>query len=320
MFRLLFFGTPAFAVASFNALMESHHEVIGVVTQPDRPRGRGHVLTPGPIKLAAQAHQLPVWQPTTLKDAGFLDLVRSLEPDLGIVAAYGKILPEVLLHIPRFGMLNVHASLLPHYRGAAPINRAIIAGDAETGVTIMRVVKELDAGPMLARAVQPIAPSDTSVEVEAALAGLGATLLVDTLDRLSAGSVTEVPQDANLATFAPRLTKEEGLIDWAMPASALHNRVRGLQPWPMAYTFLADERVLIHQTAVDTPSPADVAARAPGLIVASGPEALRVACGEGTALRILVLQLQGRRPMPVRELLAGHRILPGATFRSSPPP
>ena len=198
---------------------------------------------------------IPVLQPTKLRDPAFLDHLASLRPDLGVVAAYGRILPDALLALPRLGMINVHASLLPLYRGAAPVHRAVIAGDAITGVTIMRVVTELDAGPMLDSVTVPVGPDDTSVDVERALATAGARLLVDVADRMARGPVAETAQDHARATYAPKLLKTESPIDWSLPAPVIHNRVRGLQPWPMASSTLDGVRVLIHRTGVVDPAP-----------------------------------------------------------------
>ena len=232
--RIVYFGTPRFAVPTLERLLASRHTICGVVTQPDRPRGRGQRLQQGPVKVVALEHQLPLVQPERLREPAVGATLHSWAPDLGVVAAYGKLLPEDLLALPRLGMINVHASLLPMYRGAAPIQRAIIDGRSETGVTIMRVVKALDAGGMLDVVRRRIDPNETSAQVEADLAELGATLLVDVVDRLACGPVREEAQDERLVTYAARLTKAEGAIDWRQPAIAIHNRVRGLYPWPHA--------------------------------------------------------------------------------------
>ncbi|MGH9159598.1 MAG: methionyl-tRNA formyltransferase [Vicinamibacteraceae bacterium] len=307
--RIVFFGTPRFAVPTLEGLLQAPHQVVGVVTQPDRPRGRGHIVQHSPIKTLALAHHLPIWQPDTLKDEGFLTLVRSAEPDLGVVAAYGKLLPDVLLAIPRLGLINVHASLLPRYRGASPIQRAVLAGDAETGVTIMRVVSALDAGPSLAQQRQPIGPDDTSGDVEHALATIGASLLRETVDRLAAGAVRETPQDEAQATYAPRLRKEEGLIDWSRPAQAVHNHVRAMQPWPGAFSFVQGQRLMVKRT--QRAAPIDAAA---GTIVEADRDVLRVAAGGGTSLRVLEVQAEGRRAMTARDFLAGRRLEVGVRF------
>jgi methionyl-tRNA formyltransferase len=309
MLRLLFFGTPEFAAASLDALIASVHAVVGVVTQPDRPSGRGHQVVPSPVKRLASAHAVPVWQPTRLKDEAFLDELRALAPDLGVVAAYGRILPEVVLALPRLGLVNVHASLLPAWRGASPVHRAVMAGDHETGVTIMRVVEELDAGPILASVRCPIGADDTSTDVERRLAGLGASLLLTTIDALERGGLQEVDQDHTRATFAPRLAKEEGSVDWSLPARVIRNRIRGLQPWPLASTWLGDARlILLAAQVVDAPPTADAPS---GTIVETRPR-LVVACGAGTGLELTQVQPAGRRVMTAREFVAGHRLGTGA--------
>jgi methionyl-tRNA formyltransferase len=306
--RIAFFGTPQFAVPTLQRLLASHHPVVGVVTQPDRPRGRGQKVTDAPIKALALQHDLPVFQPQRLREPEVLDTIRAWQPDLGVVAAYGKIIPEVLIDLPRLGMINVHASLLPKYRGAAPVHRAVIDGEAETGVTIMRLVRELDAGNMMARVKRPIGPDETSDVVERDLAELGATLLLDVVDRMAEGSVDEERQDFMLATYAPRLTKEEGLIDWTLPASYIHNRVRGLYPWPHAYTYLDGHRVILLKTRVED----EPTSEPPGTIVAVTRDAIHVATGHEWRLAIERLQPEGRRPMTAREFLAGHPVQAGA--------
>src|SRR5262249_21727461 len=263
--RVVFFGTPAFAVPTLDALLASRHAVVGVVCQPDRPRGRGHKTSAGPVKSRAVSAGCPVLQPQRLKADGLLERLAALAADLGVVAAYGRILTDAVLAMPRLGLINVHASLLPRYRGAAPVHRAIIAGDRETGVTIMRVVQALDAGPMLATAHRPIGADETSDEVERDLARIGAPLLVETVDGLAAGTVRETPQDASAATYAPRLTKEDGALDWQAPAIRIHNLVRGLHPWPHASTFLHGRRlILLRSSPSDQPAGA-----APGTVLAA---------------------------------------------------
>ena len=248
--RVVYFGTPGFAVPPLQALLRSRHQVVAVVSQPDRPKGRGQRTAATPTKELAVLCGVPVLQPTRLKDDVFLAELAALRPDLGVVAAYGRILPDALLALPPLGMINVHASLLPRYRGAAPVHRSVIAGDAETGVTIMRVVQELDAGPMIETATRRIDPDETSVEVERGLAELGAKILVGVVDRLADGPVTEIPQDHARATYAPKITRAEGSIDWSLPAAAIHNLVRGLQPWPLVSVSLDGVRCAIHTTSL----------------------------------------------------------------------
>jgi len=313
--RIVYFGTPQFAVPTFEALVASRHVVAGVVTQPDRPKGRGQRLQPTPVKAAALAHNVAVFQPERLREPGVQDTLQHWAPDLGVVAAYGKLIPEHLLAVPRLGMINVHASLLPRYRGAAPIQRAVIAGDAGTGVTIMRVIKPLDAGAMLDRVHCPIGQDDTSDLVERKLSEMGASLLLDVVERLSHGPVAEEPQDDRLATYAARLTKAEGLIDWTLPATAIHNRVRGLYPWPHAYTFIGHERLIVLATRVERQTGSHAP---PGTIVSASPEGIGVATGDGGQLVILQVQPEGRRAMSTRDFLGGHPLGAGASFGSAP--
>ena len=311
--RIVFFGTPEFAVPTLDALLQSRHPVVGVVTRADRPRGRGHKTTAAPVKVRAAEAGLPLLQPERLADPAFLHALAALLPDLGIVAAYGKILTDAVLAVPRLGLLNVHASLLPQYRGAAPIHRAIINGDRETGVTIMRVVKALDAGPMLADVRRPVGADETSEEVERDLAGLGADLLVSSVDALAAGRAQETPQNDAAATYAHRLTKDDGLVDWVWPAQRIHNLIRGLHPWPHAFTFLGGQRFILRRSTTSPESPAVP----PGTILESAGDRLRVASGAGT-LNVVEIQPEGKRPMAVREFLAGHRIAQGDVFTSQP--
>jgi len=305
--RIVFFGTPAFAVPTLRALLASRHPVIGVVTQPDRPRGRGQQLQPGPVKILAAGHGLPVLQPLKMRDEGFLDALRAWQPDLGVVAAYGRILTDALLAVPRLGTINVHASLLPRWRGAAPVHRAVMAGDRESGVTIMRVVRELDAGPMLDVATRPIADDETSAEVEPALASLGAARLVSVVDRLAEGPIPEQPQPAEGVTYAERVTRADSPIDWSRPAKALHDQVRGLHPWPLATTALGGQRLIVVRSAAAPEGPE----AAPGTVVEAAGDRLVIAAGSG-ALRLLEVKPEGRRVMTAREFLAGHPIRVGA--------
>ena len=309
--RIVFFGTPAFAVPTLEALLRSRHDVVAVVTQPDRPRGRGQRVSDAPVKALAVTHGLPVLQPERLSRDQFNEPFAALNSDLGVVAAYGKILPEWLLQAPRLGMINVHASLLPKYRGAAPVHRAVQAGETETGVTIMRVVKALDAGPMLAKAVRPIGPDETSDVIERDLSQLGASLLLEVVDDLAAGPVAETPQNDAEATYAHRLTKQEGLIDWQRPALDLHNHVRGLRPWPNAFTFFNGNRLVVYRARL---SSRDASSFEPGTCIAADGEAIAIACGDGRALDLLQVQPEGRRVMAARDFLAGHGRLTGGRF------
>jgi len=310
--RIVYFGTPEFAVPTLRRLLDPNGapgvpEVVALVSQPDRPKGRGHHLAPTPTKELALASSMPVLQPERLKDEAFLNQIAALSPDLGVVAAYGRLLPDQLLSIPPLGMINVHASLLPRWRGAAPVHRAVIAGDRETGITIMRVVKELDAGASFKKARRAIHEDETSVEVERDLAEMGAGLLLDVLQEIAEGRATETPQDASLATYAAKITKAEGAVEWSLPAERLHNLVRGLQPWPLVSGRIGGARVLIHRTALTSAVSPD----APGTIVRAEPERFEIVAGDGRVLRVLIIQPEGRRVMSAREFLAGRHIGPG---------
>ena len=319
--RIVYFGTPEFAVPTLQRLLDfdqpsglggpdasAAHQVVALVSQPDRPKGRGHQLAPTPTKALALTRGIPVLQPERLKDAAFLSQIAGFAPDLGVVAAYGKLLPDELLSIPPLGMINVHASLLPRWRGAAPVHRAVIAGDRETGVTIMRVVKELDAGASFKMTRRPIDPDETSVAVERGLAELGAGLLLEVLQEIAEGRATETPQDASLATYAAKVTKAEGAVDWSLPAERLHNLVRGLQPWPLVSGRFAGGRCLVHRTAL-TPA---VSPDSPGTIVRAEADRLEIVAGDGRVLRVLTIQPEGKRAMSAREFLTGRHVLPGS--------
>ncbi len=312
--RVVFFGTPGFAVPTLREICAAGHDVAAAVTQPDRPRGRGQKTSPGAVKLFAQEHGLPVLQPDRLRDEGFLGAIASLAPDLGVVAAYGKILPAAVLAVPRLGLINVHASLLPRWRGASPIHRAVMAGDDETGVSIMRVVQALDAGGVFARARRPITAEETSEDVERDLAELGARLILPVIDALAAGTATETAQDASLVTYAPRLTREDGAIAWTAPAEAIHNQVRGLHPWPHAVTTLEGARVIILRTSLAPELHVLPGDRDAGEIVAIERDAIVVRTGDGRPIRVLHLQAEGRRALGAREFAAGARLQPGIRF------
>ena len=310
--RILYLGTPQFAVPALQALIDSRHSVVALVSQPDRPKGRGQHLQPTPTKTVAEAAGVPVLQPTRLKDPALHDLLRGLRPDLGVVAAYGRLLPDAMLEIPRLGMINIHASLLPKYRGAAPVHRAVIAGERETGVTIMRIVSELDAGPVLLSERRPIGGDETTPVVEAALADIGAKLVLDSIDALAVGSGAEQPQDHSRATYAPKIEKREGAIAWDLPASEIHNRVRGLQPWPLVSGTIGGARYLVHRTEVTRER---IDAPCGAVLVRS--DGLSVVAGDGTVLRILDIQPEGKRVMAARDFLAGHRLPEGARVQQS---
>jgi methionyl-tRNA formyltransferase len=314
--RVVFLGTPEFAVPTLDALVSSYHVVVGVVTQPDRPRGRGQRTSDAPVKARARAAGLPVLQPQSLNDPAFLLALTEMKSDIGVVAAYGKILPDGVIATPRLGMINVHASLLPRYRGAAPIHRAVIAGDRETGVTIMRVVKALDAGPTIATRSRAILDDETTEEVERDLARIGAPLLVHALDQIANGTAHEVPQPDAQATYAHRITKDDGVVDWSRAAVEIHNQIRGLYPWPHAFSFLKGERIILRRARALAPGPLTAVAE-PGTVLEAHGDALLVATGRG-ALAVNELQLEGKRPATTREFLAGHAVAEGDRFLAHP--
>jgi methionyl-tRNA formyltransferase len=314
--RVVFFGTPEFAVPTLREVLARGHEVVAVVTQPDRPRGRGQKPSPGPVATFAADHALTLLQPERIRDDAFLSTLAARSPDLGIVAAFGRILPARLLAIPGLGLINVHASLLPRWRGASPIHRAVMAGDAETGVSIMRVVEALDAGGVFAETRRPIGPDETSEEVERDLAERGARVILPVIDALAGGTAREAPQDERLVTYAPRLTRDDGAIDWNAPAMTIHNLARGLHPWPHAFTTLHGARVIVHRTSMAT-GPVTWSGRAsPGEIVAAGRDGLVVLAGDGVLLSLAQLQAEGRRAVTAREFAAGARLGVGDRFGS----
>lgn len=309
--RVVFFGTPSFAAPSLAALIRSRHEVVGVVTQPDRARGRGQAVTFAPVKELALQRGLPVLQPETLKAPDALAAIRAFGADIGVVAAYGKILPQALLDIPPRGLINVHASLLPRWRGAAPIHRAIQAGDTMTGVTIMRVVFALDAGAMLSHVDIPIDHEINSAELELLLANTGAELLIGTLDTLERGTASEVAQDPSFVTYAKKLDRADGPVDWTRSATEIHNQIRGLHPWPLASTQLRGKRVILRKSRVG--SILNAPRVAPGTIIDISDDAIAVAAGDGV-LNLVELQPESRKPQTAREFASGTRILAGERF------
>lgn len=308
--RVVFFGTAELACASLDALHEdAGTRVLAVVTQPDRPKGRELKLQPSPVKALALRRGLDVWQPARCRAPEFLEQLRGVRPDLVVVVAYGQILPQALLDLPVHGCLNVHASLLPRHRGAAPIQWALIEGDCETGVTLMKMDAGLDTGAMLAREATPVSPTDTAQTLHDRLAAIGARLLLRTIPDYVAGRVRAEPQPAVGVTYARKITREDGRIDWTAPAEWLHRRLRAFTPWPGAFTFLpgGEARRLLKVWAADL---VPAAPGLPGEIIGAGPDGVVVRCGSG-ALRITELQREGGRRLRAAEFLAGHGLPPG---------
>ncbi len=302
-------GTPEAAVPSLRRLLDDGHEVVAVWTQPDKPSGRGNKVTVPPVKLAAQLLGLPVYQPAKIKNDEASALFASHNADLAVVVAYGRILPAALLRAPRRGCVNVHFSLLPLYRGAAPVNWAIVNGEEKTGVTTMFIEEELDAGPLLLQRETPIGDNETAPALMMRLADTGADLLGETLKQFD--TITPRPQRKHESTFAPMLTKEDGLIDWTRNAVTIERAIRGFQPWPSAYTLDKSLRLIIWQA---TPVAVSEASNVPGEVIAAHGDELVIACGDQTALRLLEVQPEAKRRMPVRDFLNGTHLKIGDKF------
>ena len=313
--RIVFAGTPEFSVPALEAIASSDHELVGVITNPDRPAGRGKKPRPPAVKKAAVDRQVPVYQPDSMKGDEPLERLRSWEPDVMVVAAYGQILPASILDVPTYGCINIHASLLPKFRGAAPINRAIIEGESESGITIMKMDEGLDTGPMLLKGSLPIGPRMTAGDLHDALAQLGSSLIVDALDRLVDGDLSETPQDDEKASYAPKMSTEDGRIDWSESVERVANLIRGVNPWPGAFSqFDRDEgadRVKFHRA-----HPVENREDKPGgTVLRADPKAgeLWIACGDG-AVAIDRIQAPGRRAMEIGDFLNGYPLQPGDHF------
>ncbi|WP_410013288.1 methionyl-tRNA formyltransferase [Sodalis sp. C49] len=307
--RVIFAGTPDFAARHLQALLDSAHRVVGVFTQPDRPAGRGNRLTASPVKILAQQHLLPVYQPKSLRPADSQRLVAELGADIMVVVAYGLILPQAVLDMPRLGCLNVHGSLLPRWRGAAPIQRALWAGDSVTGVTIMQMDAGLDTGDMLYQSACDIEPGDTSASLYEKLAAIGPRALLDTLARSAAGTLAPEKQDESLVTYAEKLSKEEARLDWSCPAAMLARCVRAFNPWPISFFTVGGQTIKVWQAAaLDLP-----AQSAPGTILHADKNGIQVATSSG-ALNLTLLQPAGKKPMAAQDLLNSRRewFTPGA--------
>ncbi len=313
--KIVFMGTPDFALPTLRALHASPHEIQAVVTQPDRPKGRGRALQASPIKQYAVAHGLQVLQPEKASAPEFIDRLRALQPDLIIVIAYGQILKEPLLQVPKYFCMNIHASLLPKYRGAAPINWVLIQGEKETGVTTMKMDVGLDTGDILLRRKVTIGPADTAQTLHDTLAAAGAGLTLETLDRLAQNALQPIPQNDAESSYAAKLKKEDGWIRWDQPADAIQNRVRGLEPWPGAYGFLQGQRLRLCR--VETA--AGTAADQPGTVVRVSDYGIEVGTTDG---RLIVTELQpeGKKRMSAGSFLLGHAVTVGAMFETAPQP
>jgi methionyl-tRNA formyltransferase len=311
--RIAYAGTPEFAVPALTALLGSPHSVVGVLTQPDRPKGRGRQLASSPVKQAALDHGIPVSQPQSLKDESSRADLLAWRPDALVVVAYGLILPQAVLDLPRSGCFNIHASLLPRWRGAAPIQRAVMAGDRETGITIMRMTAGLDTGPILLQETVPITPADTAASLHDSLSQLGARALLRALEGVENGSLASRPQPADGVTYAAKLDKSEAAIDWTRSAEEIARKVRAFDPWPIAETHLGGEQLRIYKV-LPTPEPElpTGAATAPGTITVNRDGGVLVACGAG-ALTLVEVQRAGRRPISARDwantsALSGRRL------------
>jgi methionyl-tRNA formyltransferase len=304
--RVIFMGTPAFGVPILRAIHMSNQGLIGVVTQPDRPRGRGRKLGISPVKELAMGFGLSVLQPQTTKDEAFIVEVKRMSPDLIVVAAYGRMLTRDLLNIPPLGCINVHASLLPKYRGAAPIQWTIVNGERITGITIMKMDEGMDTGDILLTQEVEIGNEDTAQNLHDRLAQVGASLIIKAMEQLEKGTICPIPQDHDKASYAPPLKKEDGLIDWSQSARDISNRIRGFNPWPGAFTYLKGVRLKIFRGEI-----IDEGVRgAPGGVVQSGLGGVKVITGKGSLL-IKEVQLEGRKRMPIDEFLIGNEIPPG---------
>lgn len=301
--RILFMGTPEFAVEQLKRLVETGHEICGVFTQPDKPKNRGMKMTFSPVKEYALTHGLEVYQPTKMRDGNALAIVRELQPELIVVAAYGRILPEDILTLPPFGSINVHSSVLPKYRGAAPINWAILDGQKETGVTIMYMTRDLDAGDIVCSKKTDIMPDEDARELTHRLALLGADALEDAIEKIADGTAVRTPQDHSASTYAPMLSKDLSPMDWTRSAQALHDQVRGLIPWPCASMELGGKKVKVFKTRMG----GEINAAA-GTILTADKQGLEIACGDGHSLWILELQAEGGKRMMSADYLRGHPV------------
>ncbi|OYT71093.1 MAG: methionyl-tRNA formyltransferase [Chloracidobacterium sp. CP2_5A] len=310
--RVIFMGTPSLAAPTLQSLYKDGHEIAAVITQPDRPAGRGHRLQPPPVKEVALELGIPVWQPAKIKTPEFRAEVAALEADVGVVVAYGRVLPPHLLETPRHGCLNVHFSLLPKYRGAAPVNWAIAHDEAVTGVTVMYMDAGLDTGDIALQTECWIGRDETAPELGERLARIGADLLRESLRKLADGTLPRRPQDATQATYAPILRREDGWIDWSRPAGVIAARIRAFQPFPGSHALLGDRRVTFWRARVEVD--ADTGDKPPGAVLRVEADRLLIVCGAATCLAVSELQLEGRARVPARDFANGLRLQPGACF------
>lgn len=303
--RIVFMGTPDFAVPSLKQLIQDGHEIAGVYTQPDKPKNRGMKLTPPPVKVVAQAHNLPVFQPKTLRDEDVQRELADLAPELVVVAAYGKLLPKAVLELPALGCINVHSSLLPKYRGAAPINWAILNGEQETGVTIMHMAEALDAGDIILQAATPIDQNESVEQLHDRLAEMGAELLSKAVTALTEGTAPRIPQDESQYTYAPMLSRELSPIDWSRSALEIHNQIRGLVPWPATTMELKGTKFKVFASLLT----GETVEQPGGTVLGADKKGIRMVCGDGGVLCITEVQAPGKKRMKAVDYLRGHPIL-----------
>ncbi|MBQ4396574.1 MAG: methionyl-tRNA formyltransferase [Clostridia bacterium] len=308
--KLIFMGTPDFAVPAIDALIAAGHDIAAVFSQPDKPKGRGYTLTPPPVKVRALEHGIPVWQPASMRDGEALKIFEEIQPDVAVVIAYGRILPKEILDTPKYGCINVHASLLPRYRGAAPIQWSVIDGEAVTGVTTQQMDVGLDTGDILMTSETPIDPDETAGELHDRLSEMSAKLIVDTLAALEKGELHPQKQDDAQSCYARMLTKELCAVDWQKDAQTIHNQIRGLSPWPVAVAVLEGKKLKLHRSAVSDLS--DDNARC-GEVICLEP--FTVQCGNHTAIELLEIQAEGKKRMTTQDYLRGHKIALGTVLQ-----
>lgn len=304
--NIVYMGTSIFAVASLESLIASHHQVVGVVSQPDRPRGRGKRISPTPVKEMAEQHGIPVYQPGKIKSPEAIQQIKLWQPDLIVVVSYGQIIPPEILHLPALGCINVHASLLPRYRGAAPIQRALMEGEKISGITTMFMDEGLDTGDIILQLEVPIKDEHDHGQLESILAHKGALLLLETIDQLQNGTAPRIPQQHELATYAARITPNDEKIDWSQPAESIHNQIRALSPTPGAWTTIDNNKTKVYKSRVISDDGSGVISQ----IVEVGNEGFLVQSGKGM-LEILEVQRAGKKRMPVADFLRGYKLQPG---------